>query len=367
MKLCFYSPYLTNEHMGGGEKHLFDTARIAAKHHQVFIAVTPLNTSLDTTWLLNLKQKYEKFFGFDLSKVEFIFSPINSSTHFINKLLWTGTFDGLYYVTDGSLFFSIAKKNYVHFQIPLKPHSHSALERLKVRNWQKKNANSEFTKHFIEKVWNTNVQTVHYPLVSLDEFSTKPLKKNIILHVGRFFRQLHSKRQDVLVEMFRELIKRKSLRALNLELHFVGAIEDHDYYNKIVTMAKNLPVRFHTTSNRQDLLKLYNAAKVYWHATGYEVDQHIHPEKVEHFGISTIEAMAAGAVPVVHAKGGQIEVLSSTTPDLLWKTTITALDMTEKLLISETMYKKYQILAKRRAQDFGMNNFETRTERLFGT
>ena len=41
--------------------------------------------------------------------------------------------------------------------------------------------------------------------VALDDF--KPGKKrNLILHVGRFFKGLHCKRQDMLVEMFKKLV-----------------------------------------------------------------------------------------------------------------------------------------------------------------
>jgi glycosyltransferase involved in cell wall biosynthesis len=38
-------------------------------------------------------------------------------------------------------------------------------------------------------------------------------------------------------------------------------------------------------------------------------DENRHPEKFEHFGITTVEAMASGCIPVVINKGGQVEII----------------------------------------------------------
>ena len=56
-------------------------------------------------------------------------------------------------------------------------------------------------------------------------------------------------------------------------------------------------------SNAQ-LKSLYQTAKIFWHAKGMDVDEHLHPDLTEHFGMTTVEAMAGGCVPVVINKGG---------------------------------------------------------------
>ena len=149
-----------------------------------------------------IKTKYEKFLNYSLDHVTFIASHIKSGSVF-DKLLETQKYDYVYYVTDGSFFVSAAKKNNLHIQIPF-THELSFLDSLKLQTWNIKNTNSIFTKMIVEKHWNTQVTLVHNPLVSLDEIQPGKKKDKIILHVGRFFRQLHSKRQMFLLKCLKD-------------------------------------------------------------------------------------------------------------------------------------------------------------------
>ena len=65
---------------------------------------------------------------------------------------------------------------------------------------------------------------------------------------------------------------------------------------------------------------MYSTSAVYWHASGFGEDDQREPEKYEHFGITTVEAMAAGCVPVVIAKGGQPEIVQHGKNGFLWNT-----------------------------------------------
>jgi hypothetical protein len=55
-----------------------------------------------------------------------------------------------------------------------------------------------------------------------------------------------------------------------------------------------------------------------WHATGYGFDAEQYPAKQEHFGMTTVEAMSAGAVPVVLNTGGQREIVTHGDDGFLW-------------------------------------------------
>ena len=59
----------------------------------------------------------------------------------------------------------------------------------------------------------------------------------------------------------------------------------------------------------KDILNEYKLAKIYWHASGFGEDLETHPEKAEHFGITTVEAMINGLVPIVIDAGGQKEIV----------------------------------------------------------
>ena len=72
--------------------------------------------------------------------------------------------------------------------------------------------------------------------------------------------------------------------------------------------------------SREELLDLYSRASLFWHAAGYGQDERRHPERLEHFGITTVEAMAHGAVPLVYPAGGPAEVVEDGVSGRWWRT-----------------------------------------------
>jgi glycosyltransferase involved in cell wall biosynthesis len=315
MKILLVSPYLP-KHFGGGEKYIFDVAKTLAENgHQVMMAIPNLSKIDENPE--KIKKNYEDFLSYSLEEISFIDSQLTADYSFLQKLFWTRKFDLIYYQTDGSLFFSLAKKNILHIQVPLILDKSSLIERLKLKNWQIKNTNSEFTKAVIEKTWQTKIDFVHHPAVDLDKFNAKK-KEKIILNVGRFFRHLHSKRQDVLIEIFKEMLEKYPKETQGWKLVLVGKVEDQEYFTEIKKASKSLPIEIKENLDNQKLIDLYEKASIYWHATGYDIDLDKQPEKAEHFGISTVEAMAAEAIPVVINKGGQQEILGEQLKLLLW-------------------------------------------------
>jgi glycosyltransferase involved in cell wall biosynthesis len=53
----------------------------------------------------------------------------------------------------------------------------------------------------------------------------------------------------------------------------------------------------------------YRRASIFWHAAGWGESERSWPEKLEHFGMTTCEAMSSGCIPVVIAKAGQLEIV----------------------------------------------------------
>lgn len=361
MKIVFYSPYFP-KHFGGGEKYLLDciTALLERGRDEVFLAV-PTQEFLTQEQVAIIRQKYQKFCAYDLNKLKIIATPLGTEASFFSKLSWTKKFDVLYHLTDGSLFFSLAKKNILHIQVPLPITKKSLVEKLKLKNYQIKNTNSYFTKNYVEKNWPVTIDYVHQPLVNLEEFPAQknPLakKEKIILNVGRFFRQLHSKRQDVLVGLFARLIKAEPKVMAGWQLHLVGSVEDEQYFAEIKNTAKNLPITIHQQVDRSDLVKLFQRASIYWQATGYGLDENKYPSAVEHFGIAPIEAMAAYCVPLLIAKGGHQEVLGSEFSDYLWESDEDCLRKTITLIKHEQERAKVAQAMRIRAEDFNAERF----------
>jgi len=367
MKVCVFSPYFKDRITGGGEKHLLEMALVMAGKHQVFIAVSrPCHVLKDKeeNLLKEYRQLYQNFLRKDLSSLTFIFTPLMTTKSSLCKLWWTRQFDYLLAVTDGSLFFSLAKTNNLHFQVPFIHRKLTFIDKLKLSNWQVRNANSLFTKKAIEKSWGITIQHLVYPLIELDNFEPLVRKQKIILSVGRFFRHLHAKRQDVLIDAFKSLIKKFPTEFKGWQLVLMGAPEDEEYVKHLKQKSRGLPIVFKTIVSRQELVGLMNKSKIFWHAAGFGINETLEPEQVEHFGIVTAEAMAAGAVPLVCYAGGQKEVLGQKMKDLGWHTKAELVTKTKQLITNPTQYTKWQALGLKQVKKFDLINFEKSVNKM---
>ncbi len=355
MNVVVYSPYLSTGILGGGEKHILEFARVAAQRHSVKIALSK-NAANFSERVTELSKKLHLFLGWSPTVFEFIETPLGTNVSAIEKVLWTRKFDYLYAVTDGSLFFSLARKNNLHIQIPFTQKKLHPLERLKLMNWQVKNANSKFTKQIVEQAWQTKIEFVQYPLIRVDEFPERIRKQDMILSVGRFFTHLHSKRQDVLIQAFKLLQSQQNFR--NWKLVLCGPNDNPEFVQRLRRAAQGMSVEFKHDLDRKALVELFSQARVYWHAAGFEQDSHIHPEAVEHFGISIVEAMAAGAIPVVVGKGGPVEILSGDLSQLLWQTVDSCVQITTNVIENSQNEERLRMLCTERARDFSQVSFE---------
>lgn len=355
MKICFFSPYIPG-HFGGGEKHFFDTALVAAEKHTVTVAIP---NGYDTG---QVAREYTQFMGESLECLTFVSGPFIGGS-FLSKLVFTRLFDAIYYVTDGSFFLTACKHRFLHVQIPF-TNALTVWEKLKLHHWQHKNTNSQFTKQTVEQAWHTHIDVVHYPKVVLPKRLDEK-KQKIILNVGRFFRHLHSKRQDVVVATFRKFCEQYPKESKGWKLVLVGNVEDEGYFLDVQNMSKGLAVEIHRDCKKSELTSWYKKAQIYWHATGYEVDELKNPEKVEHFGITTLEAMAYGVVPVVHKKGGQPEVVGEHLSAFLWNSTEECAALTAQLIRDEQRCQKASKDALSQARKFNSDTFKSRIEMLF--
>jgi glycosyltransferase involved in cell wall biosynthesis len=355
MRICLYSPYIP-KHTGGGEKYLFDVAMVLAEKHEVFIAIPQLDVEQENA----IRLRYERFLQKSLKTISFIPSPLGTGASFTSKWLWTKQFDVLYYATDGSLFFSGAKKNILHIQLPLQLNKTSLMEKLKLANWQIKNTNSEFTKQVVEKSWQTHIDVVHHPKIDVDEIKAAAQhikKEKVIVSVGRFFRQLHSKRQDVMVNIFHQLLEKLPTQTKGWKLVLIGGVEDQEYLAEVKRLAGKAPIEIYTDLDREQLVEWYGKASIYWHAAGYGIDEKTHPEKLEHFGISTVEAMAAGCAPLVYGKGGQVEIMGAELHDQLWLSDEECIQKTQQFIVNGEKRQAIGVAAQERAQIFGPETF----------
>ncbi len=168
-------------------------------------------------------------------------------------------------------------------------------------------ANSVFTQGWVRRLWGRDDVAVLYPPVTAQPAS---VGEPVILGVGRFFdpEAGHGKRQVELVDAFRRL--RDTGGAPGWSLHLAGGCDrlGQPYLERVRAASEGLDVHVHVNATGAELRSLYARASVFWHLTGLGEDPELHPERFEHFGITTVEAMSAGIVPVVLGRAGQLEL-----------------------------------------------------------
>ncbi|MFZ1549331.1 MAG: glycosyltransferase family 4 protein [Microgenomates group bacterium] len=296
-KVGLYDPYL--DVLGGGEKYLL----------QMLSTCEEMGYQPTIFWNKNLQKEISQRLNINFRSLTFeknIF--IDPSIHSFQRFLKLKEFDVFLYISDGSYFFSGARRNIVHAMVPLKNlYLSSSLNRIKHLNWSFV-ANSYFTQSHL-KNWGVN-STVLYPYLDKN-FLEAPIKKKeqIILSVGRFFGHLHSKNHERMIDVF---LKNKKL-SNGYTLVLAGGLKDEDreYFESLkekIGDVKNIILKPNVSYD--ELLGLYLKARYYWHFAGFGINDVSHPELVEHFGITPIEAMAMRVIPFCFNAGGPKELIA---------------------------------------------------------
>jgi glycosyltransferase involved in cell wall biosynthesis len=226
-------------------------------------------------------------------------------------------------------------------------------------------ANSKFVSDTLARNFGIESRVLYPPIQDflLEGFS----RKHIILSVGRFFTGLYNnKRYDILTEAFR-LACRSDLQGW--EYHIVGNASTDRATRKMLDSLreknKGYPVFFHVNCAFGLLHQLYNEATIFWHAAGYKVDEELHPENVEHFGMTTAEAMSAGCIPVVVKKGGQKEIVLDRINGFSWSTMDELIGHTVEIAQGNVPLAEIRQNARKRFEDFGTDRFRHSVVELF--
>src|SRR3989344_1768451 len=297
MKIGFYSPYIDT--LSGGEKYILTAASVASAEHDVTIF-------WDDTEVI---KKAGNRFDIDLSKVTVAPNIFLPTASFVKRLSQTRDLDFLFFLSDGSIPLSLSKKLIIHLQFPVVwiP-SLSWKEKLKVRRVSTFVCNSKFTKGFIDKKYKVNSKVI-YPPVDIEMPVMK--KENIILTIGRYSK-FHNgddfKKISVMIDQFKKMY---DTQKTNWKFVIVTSFlpEQQEALEQLQSSIAHYPIEILRDVTFEQLNQLYATSKIYWHAAGFGEDLTAHPELAEHFGISTAEAMAAGAVPIVYNAGGLKEIV----------------------------------------------------------
>lgn len=202
-------------------------------------------------------------------------------------------------------------------------------------------ANSSSTQNECIKRWNREDCVVLYPPINVDEIPIcDPLvKEDVCIVLSRID---PAKRIELAIEAFSsEILRDKKL----LIIGYVSKDNEHYYYKLVDLCKKHSNISIFPNLKRTDVLYLLSRAKVFFH-----------PRPNEHFGIATVEAMAAGCLPVVHASRGPLEVIVNNGKYGLAYTATT--ELPELLGYAFNLAIDFQYKLRNRALDFDTKHFK---------
>jgi len=219
---------------------------------------------------------------------------------------------------------------------------------------------SQYSKKWIDKLWGKG-STILYPPVDVEDFAPAG-KDNIILSVGRFFPEHHNKKQLEMAQNFIDLYTKNPGVMKNFTLYLAGGVENKaehmDYVESIKKLSENFPIKVLTNIDWGKLVELFSRSLIFWHASGMGEDEIRHPEKFEHFGITTVEAMASGCIPVVINKGGQTEIIQNGYNGFLFESWDELKEITLKICSGNIDFNSIKENAAKSSKKFSSVNFE---------
>ena len=227
-----------------------------------------------------------------------------------------------------------------------------------VRSYHHYLCNSDYTRAYTLLRWGHDLSTCTIYPAAGDDYVAAPQRSLDILSIGRFNWRGHIKNQDAMVEAFADtadllpqgwrLVLMGKLNALPDNLAAMDALRRR---------CRRLPIAFEVNVSEERKRHLLSQASLYWHATGLGRTE---PHEMEHFGISVVEAMRAGVVPLCFHRGGPTEIIEHAKSGFLYRDVEELKTYTLALVARDGFRQAMRANAIERAQAFDRGAFDRR-------
>jgi glycosyltransferase involved in cell wall biosynthesis len=226
--------------------------------------------------------------------------------------------------------------------------------------------NGNYGSFWVKQKWGFDHALRLHPAVDM-YYSAENIddKAKIILSVARF-ESGGSKKQLEMIRAFRKLCKRDQRVKQEWQFIIAGAsVADNHYFNEVkreINAIKDINIALMPNLTKSDILKLYGEASIFWHVCGLgEKDPHL----VEHFGMTTVEAMQNYCVPIVFNGGGQREIVEHEISGFLFSTEKELISLTLKVLADDELRKRIAQGAYERSHKFNADLFAKKALSFF--
>ncbi|MEM2146881.1 MAG: glycosyltransferase [Candidatus Jordarchaeaceae archaeon] len=266
--------------------------------------------------------------------------------------------------TYGDMFTSIADLSYVHFPINATFDYHQIPAFSSSRVWKTYLqmyeilskiidkvrpsfllTNSKFTKYIIKQYLSREALVLHPPVDVKKYWNENIKRKNYVITVSKFTpkRNLH------IIPLIAQLTK-------NVKFFIIGKADKYSLttIKKLLQYVKYCGVKdrvipFYNIPE-SNLINLLSNAKIYLHTVPFE-----------HFGISIVEAMASGCIPLVHRSGGPwLDILNQQQGKngFSYATVEEAAQLIDTIMNNEDVYKAISMNARKRATRYDVAVFQ---------
>lgn len=337
-----FSPWL--HVLGGGERYALSLGRVLAERFDVTIGAPVIPTDR------GLAARGMSLPGHGLAMSLDEFTEVS------------GAFDTVICMSTALPPASRARRSWVVVQFPYSGRTEVAQGSMARARWNLRHYRcvtySRYVRRWLLTRWGA-WSTVVPPPVTLGSFD--PLvKEPLIVAVGRFFPGAHTKRQDVLLEAYGAL---PSALRDTWKLVLAGGVgpEGVPMVEELRPTASELGVALEVDLGQAELMQLLSRAGLFWQATGYGRHRR-DPGAAEHFGISVVEAMSFGAVPLVYGDGGHLE---TTERRNRWRSVAELVAKTSMLAGDDGLRSEWAMRASGRSLRYGEAAFAARVRAVF--
>lgn len=225
--------------------------------------------------------------------------------------------------------------------------------------------NSRYGTGWTKVIWQLDATHLIYPPVDMYDPDSDPNKKeHIILSVSRF-ETGGSKKQIEMVKAFIKLAAKDYNVGRTWKLILAGGNPiTNPYFDKVVKFADSAGcnIELKTNLSYDEIKALYKAASIFWHACGLNATD---PRLIEHFGMTTVEAMQNYCVPIVINGGGQTEIVQNGINGFTFDTIAELQAHTIKIINDEALRRDIAEKAYQRSHEFNGEAFKRRVASLF--
>ncbi len=342
LRAAIHNPYWNS--LGGGERYTAAFIKL----------LLDKDWEVDIWWPENISSQIKNRFGIDIDTANFVNPPSNYQLSTINYQL-------VFWVSDGSIPVSFAKKTIIHFQFPFTKVDGKSVANLIKSRFYIFVANSQFTKKIVDAEFAIN-SSVIYPPIETNEYKPGD-KTNTILFVSRFSNLTQQKGHRVLVDAFSKIYP----QVKNWKLILAGGVgvgTSDSEIKELKLLSQGKPVEIITNPSYERVKTLYSEAKIYCSPSGYGIDENREPTRVEHFGITVVEAMASGCVPVIFNAGGHKEIVDDQINGYLWNTLAELETTLLKLMTDNSKLTSMALAAREKSGMFDTNIFNSQFDKL---